>query len=120
MVHPIKRPSYEEHIKDLFTSGDAGCMSWALDLTTYEGVKDGSSKISEWIGSGRMPPADTVRKWSPKKLKTFRNWVSNTGYAEHAFVRILLSEKPRIRKSLHEIEKDSEDHRLRVRRNDGT
>lgn len=119
MVHPIKRPSYKEHISDMFTSGDAGCMSWALDLTTYEGVKNGSSKISEWIGSGRMPPADTGRQWSPEKLKTFRNWVSNTGFAESAFIRILPSEKPRIRKSLSEIKEGSEDHKLLMRAFEG-
>lgn len=32
MEHPIKRPSYDEHIGDLFTEEDNGCMSWALEL----------------------------------------------------------------------------------------
>ena len=114
MDHPLNRPTYEEHIKDLFTSGDAGCMSWALDLTTYEGVKNGAPKISEWIGSGRMPPPDTGRQWSAERLQTFRNWAGNTGYAEQSFVRIAPSEEPRVRKNLHEIEKGSEDHRLLV------
>ena len=88
MDHPIKRPSYDEHIKHLFTERDARCMRAAIDLTTYEGVKANAAKISEWIGSGRMPPPDTGRQWSLEKLQTFRNWASNSGYPRKGFVRI--------------------------------
>ena len=109
MEHPVKRPSYDEHINELFTPADAGCMNWAIDLTTYEGVRSSAAEISEWIGSGRMPPPDTGRQWSPEKLETFRNWVSNTGFAEKSFVRLAPSQAPRVRKSLHNIETDSED-----------
>ena len=109
MEHPIKRPSYDEHINELFTPDDARCMNRAIDLTTYEGVKSSAAKISEWIGSGRMPPPDTGRQWSPEKLETFRNWVSNTGFAEKSFVRLAPSEVPRVRKSLHDIETDSKE-----------
>ena len=109
MEHPIKRPSYDEHINELFTPGDAGCMNWAIDLTTYVGVRSSATKISEWIGSGRMPPPDTGRQWNPEKLETFRNWVSNTGFAEKSFVRLTPSESLRVRKSLHDIETDSEE-----------
>lgn len=112
MDHPIRRPSYEEHIKNLFTSEDDRCMRSAIDLTTYEGVKAGAAKISEWIGSGRMPPPDTGRQWSSEKLQTFRNWANNTGFMEGRFVRLLPSDAPRVRKSLHEIENDSEEHQL--------
>ena len=84
-------------------------MSWAIDLTTYEGVRSSAAKISEWIGSGRMPPPHTGRQWSPEKLETFRNWVNNTGFAEKSFVRLAPSETPRVRKSLHDIETDSEE-----------
>ncbi len=57
MEHPIKRPTYEEHISKLFTAKDKSCMTRrGVDLATYAGVKASSSKISEWIGSGRMPP----------------------------------------------------------------
>ena len=109
MEHPIKRPSYDEHINELFTSADAECMSRAIDLTTYEGVRSSAAEISEWIGSGRMPPPDTGRQWSSEKLETFRNWVSNTGFAEKSFVRLAPSETPRVRKSLHDIETESEE-----------
>ena len=109
MEYPIKRPSYDEHINELFTPEDAVCMSRAIDLTTYEGVRSSAAKISEWIGSGRMPPSDTGRQWSPEKLETFRNWASNTGFAEKSFVRLAPSEAPRVRKSLHDIETDSEE-----------
>ena len=109
MEHPIKRPSYDEHINELFTPDDAGCMNRAIDLTTYEGVRSSAAKISERIGSGRMPPPDTGRQWSREKLETFRNWASNTGFAEKAFVRLAPSDAPRVRKSLHEIETDSEE-----------
>ena len=112
MDHPIKRPSYDEHIGDLFTDEDDGCMSWALDLTSYEGVKRGASKISEWIGAGRMPPEDTGRQWSDEKLETFRNWVTNTAYAEKSFVRIKKPEVLRVRKNILDIEKDSDEYRL--------
>ena len=76
MDHPIERPTYDEHISELFTSRDAGCMSGVIDLTTYSGVRASASKISEWIGSGRMPPPDENRAWSKEKLQTFRNWAS--------------------------------------------
>ena len=75
MEHPIKRPSYDEHINELFTPDDAVCMNRYIDLTTYVGVRSSATKISEWIGSGRMPPPDTGRQWNPEKLETFRNWV---------------------------------------------
>lgn len=104
MEHSIKRPTYEEHIKHLFSDEDAGCMSWAIDLTTFEGVKASSAKISEWIGSGRMPPPDEDRSWSTEKLKTFRNWASNSGYAERPFVRLKPSAEQRVRRSIHELD----------------
>lgn len=104
MEHPINRPTYDEHINELFIAKDAGCMSWAIDLTSYEGVKASASKISEWIGSGRMPPPEESRSWSPEKLKTFRNWASKSGYAEKPFVRLKPSEEQRIRRSIHELD----------------
>lgn len=109
MEHPIKRPSYVEHINELFTADDARCMNGAIDLTTYEGVRSTAAKISEWIGSGRMPPPDTGRQWSREKLETFRNWASNTGFAETPFVRLTPSDAPRVRRSLHDIETGSEE-----------
>ena len=109
MEHPIKRPSYDEHINELFTPGDARCMNQFIDLTTYVGVKASAAKISEWIGSGRMPPPDTGRQWSVGKLETFRNWARNTGFAEKSFVRLIPSKAPRVRKSLHDIETNSEE-----------
>ncbi len=112
MDHPIKRPSYEKDISDLFTPRDRQCMAPAIDLGTYHGVKAAAGKISEWIGSGRMPPPDTGREWAPEKLQTFRNWASNTGYAEKPFVRVKPSVAPRVRKSLHEIDKESEEFQL--------
>ena len=109
MDHPIKRPTYEEHIQNLFTPGDAGCMSNAIDLTTYEGVRADASKISDWIGSGRMPPPETGRQWSREKLRTFRNWGNNTGFAERRMTRLVKSGTPRVRKSIHDYNEGSED-----------
>lgn len=109
MEHPIKRPTYDEHIMHMFTPADAGCMSWALDLTSYGGVKADASKIAEWIASGRMPPPDTGRKWSAEKLQTFRNWSSNTGFAERKMIRLQKPTGSRIRKNIQEIENGSEE-----------
>ena len=106
MEHPIKRPTYEEHVSELFTPEDAGCMSWAIDLTSYTGIKANASKISDWIGSGRMPPPNEGRAWSQEKLQTFRNWAANAGYAEKPFVRLLPSSSQRLRRSIHELEGD--------------
>lgn len=103
MKHPILRPSYAENIQHLFTAQDAGCMSWAIDLASYESIKANAAKISEWIGSGRMPPPDEGRAWSADKLKTFRNWAQNTGYAEQAFVRLRPSEKKRVRRNILDL-----------------
>ena len=109
MDHPIKRPTYQEHIRHLFTDADAACMRFALDLTTYEGTRASAAKISEWIGRGRMPPPLTGRQWSPEKLQTFRNWSTNTGYAEEALIRIRSTETTRMRKSVHEIHENSDE-----------
>ncbi len=106
MDHPIKRPSYNEHIKDLFTTRDINCMSAQVDLGSYQGVRASAAKISEWIGSGRMPPPSQGRSWSPEKLQTFRNWATNTGFAERAFVRLSPSTQPRVRRSLHILSDD--------------
>ena len=103
MEHPVKRPSYDEHIHELFTDDDIGCMRSEIDLSTYQGVKASASKISEWIGSGRMPPPSLGRPWSVEKLQTFRNWAGNTGYAEKPFVRIQPSERPRMRRNIHDL-----------------
>lgn len=104
MNHPIKRPSYDEHIRHLFTPKDIACMNSAVDLASYDGVRENAAKISEWIGSGRMPPPDENRAWSEEKLRTFRNWARNTGYAKRAFVRLEPSVSPRLRRSVHELE----------------
>lgn len=114
MEHPIKRPSYDEHVKDFFTNDGAGSdvacmMARGVDLSSYEGVRASAAKISEWVGSGRMPPPGSGREWSSEKLKSFRNWVSNTGYAERPFVRIQPSETKRVRRSIHEIEPGSDE-----------
>lgn len=106
MEHPIKRPSWDEHIKDLFVPDDAGCMGWAMDLRSYVSVKANAAKISEWIGSGRMPPPDEGRSWSDDQLATFRNWATNTGFAEKPFVRLKPSASPRVRRSIHALEAD--------------
>lgn len=103
MDHPIKRPSYAEHIKELFTPKDVVCMKSAVDLASYEGVRASAAKISEWIGSGRMPPPSEGRSWSSEKLQTFRNWATNTGYAEKPFVRLIPSNRPRVRRRMHDL-----------------
>lgn len=117
MNHPIKRPTFDEHIKELFTDDGAGSdvscmMAQGVDLRTYDGVKASAAKISEWIGSGRMPPPTSGRSWSAEKLQTFRNWAGNSGYAERPFVRIQPSENTRVRRSVHELEDGSEELNL--------
>lgn len=81
-------------------------MARGVDLKTYDGVKTSAAKISEWIGSGRMPPPTLGRSWSPEKLQTFRNWASNSGYAENPFIRLLPSDNQRIRRNIHDLNKN--------------
>lgn len=77
MDHPIEFPTYEEHIHQLFISQDIGCMAYALDLSTYEGVVEKANQILGRVKAGTMPPPDEDRRWSPEKVKTFENWIEN-------------------------------------------
>lgn len=81
MDHPIKRPTFDEHISELFDPNiDARCMmARGVELQSYQGVMRDASKISDWIGSGRMPPPDSGRSWSAENLQTFRNWSTLDG-----------------------------------------
>lgn len=107
MKHPIKRPTFEEHIKHMFIPDDIDCMHGRIDLTSFHVVRLNAPKIENRIADGSMPPPDTGRKWTADELQTFRNWANNTGFRQYPYVRISQSKKPRIRKSLHQIEKSS-------------
>lgn len=86
MEHPIQFPTYEEHIQQLFTSRDIGCMAYALDLSTYEGVVEKANQILGRVKAGTMPPPSQGRRWSSQKVKTFENWIDNNYQRVRAYL----------------------------------
>lgn len=105
MDHPIAFPTYEEHIRDLFTGQDIGCMATVLDLATYEGVMDKASRILSRVKQGTMPPPDENRRWSAEKVQTFENWIDN-GYQRVPAYLVERSPDARLRKDIHALKTD--------------
>ncbi|KCZ52930.1 hypothetical protein HY29_17770 [Hyphomonas beringensis] len=99
MEHPIEFPTYEEHIKDLFTQADKGCMRFALDLSTYDGVMEKANQILSRVKAGTMPPPDENRRWSAEQVETFENWVKNGFQRVRAYL-VRPSNKQVVRKDL--------------------
>ena len=50
-------------------------MSWRLDLTDYEDVKENASIIYPQIESGDMPPANQGKRFTEDQVKLFQTWI---------------------------------------------
>jgi hypothetical protein len=47
-------------------------MSWALDLGSYESVRDHAEEIHERVADGSMPCDDP---WPDELVQRFRDWI---------------------------------------------
>ena len=56
-------------------------MSWRLDLTNYEDVKENASIIYDQIQSGQMPPPKAGRAYSKTEVGYFKSWMDQ-GYPQ--------------------------------------
>ncbi|MBD9628015.1 tyrosinase family protein [Ensifer sp. ENS06] len=71
----IEHPTFLEHIRFFFEPIDIEHMqARGIDLATYEGVKRNTTSIHSQTKSGSMPP-EPGRRWTAKRVKTFRNWI---------------------------------------------
>ena len=64
--------SFEADIKPLFREFDREEMEWALDLWSYEDVKENAEAILKRVSEGEMP-CDI--RWPEAKVALFRSWV---------------------------------------------
>jgi hypothetical protein len=64
--------SFERDIRPLFRPEDVDAMSWALDLGSYESVRDHAEEIHERVADGSMPCDDP---WPDELVQRFRDWI---------------------------------------------
>lgn len=64
--------SFERDIRPLFRPEDVDAMSWALDLGSYESVRDHAEEIHERVADGSMPCDDP---WPDERVEVFRSWI---------------------------------------------
>jgi hypothetical protein len=64
--------SFESDVRPLFRPDDAGAMSWAFDLTSYEDVKENAEAIYERLAEGSMPCDEP---WPDEHVQVFRDWI---------------------------------------------
>ncbi len=63
--------SFENDIRPLFRDRDVGVMSYAFDLSSYDGVKEHAEAIYQRLANGSMP-CDGA--WPPEKIENFKQW----------------------------------------------
>jgi hypothetical protein len=66
--------SFEQDIKPLFREFDREEMEWALDLWSYEDVRENAERILERLTDGEMP---CDAPWPEEKIALFRSWVES-------------------------------------------
>lgn len=72
--------SFERHIKPLFRPMDYESMAWALDLSSYDEVKDHATAILERLREGSMP---CDGEWPEDQVERFQRW-TETGMLARA------------------------------------
>jgi hypothetical protein len=75
--------TFEKDIKPLFTRDDQEHMGpdgqSMFNLWNYDDVKDNATIILQVVKSGRMPPPEDKRPWTPQMIQKFNDWI-NSGY----------------------------------------
>ena len=65
-------PSFEQHIRPLFTDRDRTSMQWAFDLFDYTAVRDHAAAIFEQVNAGKMP---CYGPWPPERVHLLQTWI---------------------------------------------
>lgn len=73
-------PSFVTDIRPLFSDDDVQHMSFALDLSSFDDVKENSAAILDRVsrapGSpGIMPPPPRA-PWTSAQVKLFQDWIA--------------------------------------------
>lgn len=63
--------SFDQDIKPLFRPVDHESMAWALDLSSYDEVKDHARAILERLREGSMP---CDGEWPEEQVQLFQRW----------------------------------------------
>lgn len=64
--------TFEADIRPLFRPEDVEEMAWALDLASYEDVRENAEAIYERLADGSMP-CDGA--WPEERVERFRAWI---------------------------------------------
>ena len=63
---------FERDIRPLFRDGDVKAMSFALDLASYDEVRENAEAIYGKLADGSMP-CDGA--WPADRVQLFRDWI---------------------------------------------
>jgi hypothetical protein len=63
---------FESDIRPLFRDGDVKAMSFALNLASYDDVRENAEAIYERLADGSMP-CDGA--WPAEQVQRFRAWI---------------------------------------------
>ena len=78
------KPSFANHIRQMFRDNDVNRMSFMFDLANYDEVKAASDEILKCLkGEGRlvMPPEEEGGPWPAEWITLFERWI-NEGHGE--------------------------------------
>jgi hypothetical protein len=66
--------SFEKDIRPLFRDEDVESMSFAFDLSSYEGVCEHAEEIHARVAEGTMP---CDAPWPEENVELFRAWIDD-------------------------------------------
>jgi hypothetical protein len=65
---------FDREIRPLFRDEDVKAMSFALNLASYDDVRENAEAIYERLADGSMP---CDRRWPAEEVERFRTWIDN-------------------------------------------
>ena len=71
---PDQTVSFEQHVKPLFRDRDRTSMKFALDLWSYDDVRDNAQAILERVKAGTMPCDGT---WPNEQVEVLERWTQS-------------------------------------------
>ncbi|MET4754498.1 hypothetical protein [Bradyrhizobium sp. RT11b] len=69
-----RKASYAWHIHPLFTAKQIQCMTFMLQLDSYEDVKGNAEAIYTRLADKSMP-MDETKPWPDEWISLFRRWI---------------------------------------------
>ena len=106
----VKHPTWFGQIRSFFTDTDVAHMgAKGIDLGTYKGVVANAASVYAQTQAGNMPPGNAP-KWSPHRVQTFLNWITDnyprgTPVQRGSAVEFIdLAAAPRLRKEVASLD----------------